>query len=80
MDMVGEEEVAGGGYAAPGTADGAAAEEGFGGQAEEDLPDGDLVWDSREEWCRSCCTRGLRHGLSVWIRGRSGNSSSRVVW
>ena len=56
--VVGEEEVAGGGGAAPGTADGTAAEEVFGGQADEDLPDGDLVREAAEE--RRRC--GLRHG------------------
>ena len=47
--VVGEEEVAGGGGAAPGGADGAAAEDGFRGQADEDLPDDDLVRDAAVE-------------------------------
>jgi hypothetical protein len=58
--MVGEEEVAGGGDAAPGATDGAAAEEGFWGEAGEDLPDGELVREAPEERHRSCyCV--LRH-------------------
>jgi hypothetical protein len=47
--VVGEEEIAGGGDAAPGAADGAAAEEGFSGEADEDLPDDDLVREAGEE-------------------------------
>ena len=56
--VVGEEEAAGGG----GAADGTAAEEAFGGQADEDLPDRDLVWEATVETRRSCCCGVLLHG------------------
>ena len=59
--VVGEEEAAGGGGAAPRGADGAAAEDAFGRQADEDLPDGDVVREAWEER-RSSCSCGLRHG------------------
>jgi hypothetical protein len=59
--VVGEEEVAGGGGVAPSAADGAAAEEGLGGQADEYLPDGDLIGEAAVERRRSCSC-GLRHG------------------
>ena len=51
--VVGEEEVEGEGGVAPGGADGAAAEDSFGGQADEDLPDDDLVRDAAVERRRS---------------------------
>jgi hypothetical protein len=41
--VVGMEEIEGGGGAAPGTANGAAAEEGFRGKTDEDLPDDNLL-------------------------------------
>jgi hypothetical protein len=74
--VVGEEEVAGGGSVAPGAADGAAAEEGLGGQADEYLPDGDLIGEAAVERRRSCSC-GLRHGrrleiLLVGARGVAG--------
>lgn len=59
--MVGQEEVVGGCDAAPCATDGAAAQEGFGVEAGEDLPGGDLIWKADEERRRSCCC-GLRHG------------------
>jgi hypothetical protein len=43
--VVGMEEIEGGGGAAPGTANGAAAEEGFRGKTDEDLPDDNLLRD-----------------------------------
>ena len=62
--VVGGEEIAGGGRAAPGGADGAAAEEGFGRQADEDLPYHDLIREAVEKErrlrLRYCCTCG--HG------------------
>jgi hypothetical protein len=75
--VVSEEEVAGGGGAAPGAADGAAAEEGLGGQADEDLPDGDFFRDAAVER-RSYCHCGLRHELVVVTAaaGEEGRSSS----
>jgi hypothetical protein len=42
--MVGQEEFAGGGGVSPGAAHGAATEEGFRGQKDEDLPYGNLLW------------------------------------
>ena len=69
---MGEEEVAGGGGAAPDAADGAAAEEGFGGQADEDLPDGDVIGEAREERRRCCCACGLRHGRRLGERFLAG--------
>lgn len=56
--VMGQEEVVGGGHVAPGKADGAAAEEVLGGQANEDLPDDDLL----REATKGCCHCGLRHG------------------
>ena len=56
--VVGQEEAAGGGGAAPRGANGAAAEDGFGGQPDENLPDGDLVREAGEEGSR---TYGIRH-------------------
>jgi hypothetical protein len=47
--MMEEEEVAGGGDAAPDAADGAAAEEGFGVEADEDLAYDDIIWEAMEE-------------------------------
>jgi hypothetical protein len=43
--VVGMEEIEGGGGAAPGTANSAAAEEGFRGKTDEDLPDDNLLRD-----------------------------------
>jgi hypothetical protein len=54
--VVGEEEVAGGGGEAPGVTDGAASEEGFGGQADEDLPYHDLIREATVERLSSRCT------------------------
>lgn len=51
--VVGEEEVAGGGGEAPSATDGAASEEGFGGQADEDLPYHDLIREAAVERLRS---------------------------
>jgi hypothetical protein len=60
MAVVGQEELARGGDAAPGAADGAAAEEGFWGEAHENLPDDDIF---REAAAASrSCRRVLRHG------------------
>jgi hypothetical protein len=70
VGVVGEEEVAGAGDAAPGAADGAAAEERFWGQADEDLPEDDLVWEVAAAASRSCPC-GVSHGR------RSGKESSR---
>jgi hypothetical protein len=53
--MVVEEEFEGGRGVVPAPADGAAAKERFGGQAEEDLPDSDLIREAGEER-RSYCT------------------------
>jgi hypothetical protein len=58
---VGEEEVAGRGGEAPSATDGAAAEDGFGGQAEEDLPYQDLIREAPIEKLRSWSC-GLPHG------------------
>jgi hypothetical protein len=52
--MVGEEEVAGAGDPAPGATDGAAAEEGLWGEADEDLPEGDLLREAAAGRRRSC--------------------------
>ena len=63
--VVGEEEVAGGGEAAPCAAHQAAAEEGFGGKPYQDVPDdedlreGDAGAERRRESCRR---RRRRHG------------------
>ena len=44
--VVRQEEAASGGDVAPGATDGAVAEEGFGVEADEDLPNDDLVWEA----------------------------------
>lgn len=63
--VVGEEEAAGGGGAAPAAADGAAAEDGLGVQADQDLPEDDGIREFAEERRRSCCCRhGRRLGLA----------------
>jgi hypothetical protein len=83
VGVMGEEEAAGGGGAAPRAADGAGAEEGFGVEADEDLPEDDLIWEAVEERRRCCCRGLLRHGrrlrlgvVLVWVvaaaEGRSG--------
>jgi hypothetical protein len=69
-----QEEVAGGGDAAPGTADGAAAEERFWWEADEYLPDYDLIEEAGEERRRSCCY-GHRHGRPLGIGARPGSRS-----
>ena len=48
---MGDKEVAVGGGAAPGVADGTAVKEGFGGQANEDLKHEDLILEAMEETC-----------------------------
>lgn len=58
VGVVGEEEVPGGGGAAPSAADSAAAEEGFWWEADEDLPDEDLLRETTAQVRRP----GLRHG------------------
>ena len=70
--VVGQEEATGGGGAAPGAADGAAAEEGFGGQADEDLPDEDLIREAGVERRGLFCARGLRHGRRLGERFLAG--------
>jgi hypothetical protein len=54
-------------------ADGPAAEEGFVGQAEEDLPDENLIREAGVERRRSCSC-GLRHGrrLKIFLGGARG--------
>jgi hypothetical protein len=64
--VVGQEEVTGGGGASPGAADGAAAKEGFWGEANEDLPDDDLLREAAAERRRSSFSCGLRHGRRRW--------------
>ncbi|KAI5013666.1 hypothetical protein ZWY2020_037686 [Hordeum vulgare] len=59
-----------GGGCAPGAADGAAAEERFGGQADEDFPDDDLFRDAADYWRGSCCT------CTCCLRRRGANSRS----
>lgn len=59
--MVRKEKIAGGGGTVPGAADGAATEEGSGGQADEDIPYDDLLWEATEERRRSCRC-GPSHG------------------
>jgi hypothetical protein len=61
--MVGEEEVVGGGGAAPSAADRAATEEGFWGEADEDLPDDDLLREAAAGRRRSCVRHGRRLGF-----------------
>jgi hypothetical protein len=68
--VVGEEEIAGGGYAAPGAADGAAAEEGFWGEADEDLPDDDLFQEAAP--ASRCCSCGLGLGRLLGFHPRNG--------
>ena len=48
--MVGHEEVTGRGGVAPGVSDGTAAEEGFGGQTDADLPHDDLIREGTVSW------------------------------
>ena len=65
--MVRQEEAASGGDATPG----AAAEERFGVEADEDLPDDDdLVLESDEERCHCCCWYGVRHGRRLGAHPR----------
>lgn len=64
MGMMGEEEIVGKGDAVPGVADGAAAEECFGRQADEDLPYHDLLREATEGRRRSCPC-GLGHGCRL---------------
>lgn len=59
--VVREEEVAGGGEAAEGAADGTAAEEGLRRQEDEDLPHDDLLWEEGAAR-RGRSSRSLRHG------------------
>jgi hypothetical protein len=53
VGVVSQEEAAGGDGAAPSAADGAAAEERLRGEADEDLPDGDLLREAAAGWRRS---------------------------
>jgi hypothetical protein len=53
VGVVSQEEAAGGDGAAPRAADGAAAEERLWGEADEDLPDGDLLREAAAGWRRS---------------------------
>jgi hypothetical protein len=65
--VVRQEEVAGGDGAAPCVAYGAAAEEGFWGEANEDLPDDDLLREAAAATNGSCHC-GLLHGSRPGFR------------
>jgi hypothetical protein len=77
--VVCQEEVAGGGDCAPGAADGAAAEQVFGWQADKDLLDDDLIEESREERPRSNCY-GRRHGRRAGARPGSRSVQGTRGW
>lgn len=70
MDVVCEEKFSGGGDAAPGAADSPATKEGFGGQANEDLPDEDLLQEAS-------CPCGLAHGRRLRALDPSDERSRR---
>jgi hypothetical protein len=82
--MVGEEEVAGGGGAAPSAADRAATEKGFCREADEDLPDDNLLREAAAGRRRFCHCHGRRPGFHPRIerscRAFYGNNVIGLGW
>jgi hypothetical protein len=69
--VVDEEELAVGGGAVPGMADGATAEKGLGVEADKDFPEDDLIWEVAEERRHSCRRRhGRRPAVVLAAEGR----------